>query len=139
MLRKSLLNFDFSVYSYSLNDRSEIIILKVNKFKRLDLRMSLNFIEKRNTIKELAANREIAGLTFEEIANDLQTNAAVIEQIFSLQTNVIENPWVLKEYLADKIQAAGKVAIDYTALVGDYHEYWFLNSQYIDQQKITRN
>ena len=41
-----------------------------------------------------------------------------------------------ENYLIDKVRKAGKTPTAFTALGGDYHVIWFLDSEYIDGGKI---
>lgn len=98
--------------------------------------MSLNPQQMQNTKKEFQENFERTGLTLEQIASDLNTTPEVIEDTLNLDVSRIEDPWVLKNYLEDELAAQGKSVVPFTALVGDYHRHWFLNSRRIDKKKI---
>lgn len=98
--------------------------------------MSLNPQEVQATKKEFQQNLALSGLSIEQIAADLKTTPIVIQQLLVLQARHIEDPWVLKNYLEAQIRAQGQQPIPFSALSGDYHRYWFLNTQRIDQQKI---
>lgn len=98
--------------------------------------MSLNPQQMINTKKEFQDNFERTGLSLEQIAADLHTTPNVIDNTLNLEANQIEDPWVLKNYLEDVLEQQGTNSVPFTALVGDYHSYWFLNSSRIDQKKI---
>lgn len=98
--------------------------------------MSLTREQKKNTIKEFQQNLEISELTLSDIANDLGTDEITIENIMQLNTNHVENPWILRNYIIDKIIEIDKTPVPFSALSGDYHDYWFLNSKKIDKRKI---
>lgn len=98
--------------------------------------MSLNPQQMINTKKEFQDNFERTGLSLEQIAADLHTTPNVIDNTLNLEVNQIEDPWVLKNYLEDVLEQHGIDSVPFTALVGDYHRYWFLNSSRIYQKKI---
>ncbi|MBU5360172.1 DUF2316 family protein [Enterococcus raffinosus] len=98
--------------------------------------MSLTPQQVHNTKKELQENFERTGLAIDQIAADLQTTTDVIKDTLALEVNQIEDPWVLKNYLEDMLEQQGIASVPFTALVGDYHRYWFLNSRRIDKKKI---
>ncbi|WP_338658357.1 DUF2316 family protein [Paraclostridium sordellii] len=98
--------------------------------------MSLTKEQVKNTTKEFKQNLKLSELSLEEIAYDLKTDKFTIENIINLNVNAIEDPWILKNYLIDKIKKLGKEPIPFSALVGDYHNYWFLNSKKIDEKRI---
>lgn len=98
--------------------------------------MSLNQQQTINTKNEFQENFERSGLSLEQIAADLNTTPDVIADTLALNVSRIEDPWVLKNYLEDALQQQGIAGIPFTALVGDYHRHWFLNSRRIDKKKI---
>ncbi|MGM0175188.1 DUF2316 family protein [Enterococcus sp. DIV0800] len=98
--------------------------------------MSLNQQQTINTKNEFQENFERSGLSLEQIAADLNTTPAVIADTLALNVSRIEDPWVLKNYLEDALQQQGIASVPFTALVGDYHRHWFLNSRRIDKKKI---
>ncbi|OFI49069.1 hypothetical protein BG261_04130 [Floricoccus tropicus] len=98
--------------------------------------MSLTRSQTIETKKEFQDNLTLSGLTVERIAEDLNTTPEIIENTLNLDAIYIEDPWVLKEYLEEKIRENGDVPIEFKALRGDYHQYWFLNSSRIDKMKI---
>ncbi|MCI1903112.1 MAG: DUF2316 family protein [Enterococcaceae bacterium] len=98
--------------------------------------MSLNNDEKEASRKEFKENLAISGLTVEEIAKELSTTPDKIKKIMDLNVRALEDPWILKEYLEDKIRKAGKEPAPFTALAGNYHRHWFLNSQKIERGKF---
>lgn len=98
--------------------------------------MSLTTKQMNDTKKELQANWALAQLTLLECAQALDTTPEVIENTLQLTIHRIEDPWILKNYLEEKLTAKGKESVPFTALVGDYHNYWFLDTDRIDQRKL---
>ncbi|MBX8938115.1 DUF2316 family protein [Enterococcus gilvus] len=98
--------------------------------------MSLTPQQVTNTKKELQENFKRTGLSLEQVAQDLHTTTDVIEDTLNLSVHYIEDPWVLKNYLEDQLDDHGITPYPFTALVGDYHRQWFLNSHRIDQKEI---
>lgn len=98
--------------------------------------MSLTAQQTLDTKKEFQENFERTGLTLEQIAEDLHTSTAIIADTLVLNVSRIEDPWVLKNYLEDVLDKKGIASIPFSALVGDYHRYCFLNSRRIEKRKI---
>lgn len=92
-------------------------------------KMSLNFIERINTSKELRQNLKLSHLTIEHVAIDLNTSVQKINQILELDHVSPEDPWILKEYLSSKLRSQGIIGYPYSKLVGDFHDYWFLDTK----------
>lgn len=98
--------------------------------------MSLTPQEMQRTKEEFKENVERTGLSLGQIAADLTTTPQTIENILTLDVNHIEDPWILKNYLEETLKKQGKAAVPFTALTGDHHGYWFLNSRRIDKKKL---
>ena len=89
------------------------------------------------TRHELKENYEKAGVSIEQIAKDLGTSTRYIEQLFRLKPIRYEDTWILKNYLIEKVEEAGKTPTKFTALGGNYKRIWFLDASYIDGKQIT--
>lgn len=100
--------------------------------------MSLNFIERINTIKELRQNLKLSHLTIEHAAIELNTSVQKVNQILELDHVSPEDPWILKEYLSNKLQIQGIIGYPYSKLVGDFHDYWFLDTKKIANQQLSK-
>ncbi len=98
--------------------------------------MSLSAKQIENTRRELKENLNKAGVEIHDIATDLGTTQEYIMQLLCLEPKRYEDTWILKNYLIDKVREAGKTPTAFTALGGDYHVIWFLDSEYIDGGKI---
>ena len=98
--------------------------------------MSLTKKQLHDTRKELLDNLDKSGLTIDQVAEDLETTPAYIDQLLHLKPRRLEDTWILKNYLCDKVREAGKTPTAFTALAGDYRYIWFLNAGYIDGKKI---
>ena len=98
--------------------------------------MSLTPQEMQRTKEEFKENVERTGLSLEQIAADLHTTPQTIKNILTLDVSHIEDPWILKNYLEETLKIKGKAAVPFTALTGDHHRYWFLNSRRIDKKKL---
>lgn len=98
--------------------------------------MSLSKQEKADTIKAFKSNIELLGASKVEIAAALNTSPKMIDSIINLKVNAIEEPWILKNYLEEQLKNKGIEASPFTALKGDYHDYWFLDSQKIETENI---
>ena len=97
--------------------------------------MSLTYEQQIATKKELRQALALAGLSLEQVAEELGTSIQKVSQTLELNC-AIENPWVLKEFLADKARELGKEPVEFTALRGDYRDYWFLNRKTIEKRKM---
>lgn len=100
--------------------------------------MSLNPLQIQHTKKELHKNFELTGLGKSEIANDLKISEVKLEKIFNLKQRRLEDPWILRNYLLEKVEKTGQQPVPFTALAGDWHRHWFLDSNLIDQQQMSK-
>ena len=98
--------------------------------------MSLSAKQKEDTRRELKENFDKSGVDIHKVAADLGTTEDYIEQLLRLEPKRLEDTWILKNYLLDKVGEAGKTPTKFTALGGDYRIIWFLDSDYIDGKKI---
>ena len=98
--------------------------------------MSLSAKQMDDTRRELRENLDKAGIEIREAATDLGTTQEYIMQLLRLEPKRLEDTWILKNYLTDKVRKAGKTPTEFTALGGDYHFIWFLDSKYIDGGRI---
>ena len=98
--------------------------------------MSLSEKQKDDTRKELKENFDKSGVNIQQVAADLGTTEAYIEQLMRLEPKKLEDTWILKNYLIEKVMEAGKTPTAFTALGGNYKVIWFLDADYIDGKKI---
>lgn len=98
--------------------------------------MSLTMKQKMDTKRELRENFEKSGLTLQQIASDLDTSAEYVEQLLHLKPKNHNHTWILRNYLYEKVKAAGKIPAEFTALRGSCRNYWFLDADYIERGKI---
>ena len=96
--------------------------------------MSLTQKQKENTKNEFYENFNLTGYSIETVANDLHTTPQKISCIMSLAVESIEEPWILKNYLIEQLEKQGKQPISFSALLGDHHRYYFLNTDKIDKR-----
>ena len=98
--------------------------------------MSLTAQQEEDTRNELRENFIKAGVTVPEVAEDLGTTEDYIVQLMRLEPKHLEDTWILKNYLIEKVREAGETPTPFTALGGDYHVIWFLDADYIDGKQI---
>ena len=98
--------------------------------------MSLSKQQEDDTRRELRENYEKAGVNIHQVAVDLGTTEDYIIELLRLRPRRLEDTWILKNYLVEKVREAGKTPTRFTALAGDYHIIWFLDAGYIDRKKI---
>ncbi|MDA3965197.1 DUF2316 family protein [Enterococcus thailandicus] len=99
--------------------------------------MSLTKQQQINTLNEFQENFALLGSSTQEIADELRTSPEKVEAILLLQPATIEEPWILKNYLIEKLIEQGKTPIPFSALIGDYHDYWFLDTRKIEKRILT--
>ncbi|ALF15470.1 DUF2316 family protein [Lactiplantibacillus plantarum] len=99
--------------------------------------MSLNAQQMQATRDELQANFALTGLTKAQVADDLAISATKLDHLFDLTQQSLNDPWILRNYLIEKVEAGGKTPVPFTALSGDWHRHWFLNSVVIDRRKMS--
>lgn len=99
--------------------------------------MTLNPHQIKNTKNELQQNFELSGLTKEQVAHDLHISLTKLNHLFTLTQSSLNDPWILRNYLIEKVEVQGKKTVPFTALVSDWHQYWFLDSGLIDAQKMS--
>lgn len=99
--------------------------------------MSLTKQQQINTLNEFQENFALLGSSTQEIADELRTSPEKVEAILLLQPATLEEPWILKNYLIEKLIEQGKTPIPFSALIGDYHDYWFLDTRKIEKRILT--
>jgi len=99
--------------------------------------MSLNQMQRVNTINELQQDFENSGLTVTKVAEDLKTDEQYISELLQLNTKRIEDPWILKNFLEQYNSTHQKKTVKFTALKGDYHQYWFLDAATIERAALN--
>ncbi|WDF81722.1 DUF2316 family protein [Lacticaseibacillus pabuli] len=95
--------------------------------------MSLTLAQQQATRDEFATNMQRSGLSLETVANALGTTPDVIAANLQLNSRRIEDPWIIRNYLLDEMQQHGQTPVPFTALKGDFHQYWFLNAAIIER------
>lgn len=98
--------------------------------------MSLTPSENAQTRAEFEANLALTGLTLAQVSRDLETNQSYIEDLLRLNPRDINHPWILRNYLLQKVEEMGKEPVPFTALRGRSEDYWFLDSRLINEKKI---
>ena len=94
--------------------------------------------QEEDTRRQLKESLDLAGVDIQTIADDLGTTAEYIERLFRLEPIRLEDTWILRNYLEDKVEKAGKEPVKFTSLRKNaYHIIWFLDAKYIDGRKIT--
>lgn len=98
--------------------------------------MLLSAAQRRATIRELRENMERVGATSAKAAHDLGCTEGYLRDVLALHARNLEDPWVLRGYLLDRAREQGVAPAPFTALVGDPHDYWFLDADYIGRGRI---
>lgn len=99
--------------------------------------MSLNAQQLAATRQELHANFILTGLTKEQVAADLQISLTKLDHLFTLTQQSLNDPWILRNYLLERVAAIGQDPVSFTALSGDWHRHWFLDSEVIDRREMS--
>lgn len=89
------------------------------------------------TQQELQANLTLTGLSHEQVAKDLGISTIKLNKLLTLDQRSLNDPWILRNYLLEKVSATGQTPIPFTALSGDWHRHWFLDSHAIDNAQMT--
>ena len=95
--------------------------------------MSLTTAEQQATRRELQANFALTGLDLATVATALQTTPAHVQAVLDLEVHAIEEPWILRNYLAEVLREQHVEGVPYTRLSGSPRRFWFLN-----QARIVR-
>lgn len=98
--------------------------------------MSLSKQQKEDTRRELCENLERASVEIADIARDLGTSERYIGELLALEPRRLEDTWILRNYLLEAVRERGGEPVPFTALAGDWHNYWFLDGAYIDRGRI---
>ncbi|CAK1224189.1 DUF2316 family protein [Fructobacillus tropaeoli] len=93
--------------------------------------MSLTVAEQVATRAELQKNFTILNWSVDRVATELQTTPEHLQAVLALEPAYIEEPWILKRFLEEKIRLAGREPVPFTALVGNPEDYWFLKQRRI--------
>ncbi|KRO00772.1 DUF2316 family protein [Companilactobacillus kimchiensis] len=99
--------------------------------------MSLNAQQMRDTRYELKKNFELTGLSKEQVASDLGISVVKLNRIFELEQNSLNDPFILRDYLLEKVTENDKTPVTFTAMGGDIHKYWFLDYGIVEQRRMT--
>ncbi|USR88216.1 DUF2316 family protein [Lactiplantibacillus pentosus] len=73
--------------------------------------MSLNPQQMRATREELQVNFALTGLTKTQVATGLNISVTKLDHLFDLTQQSLEDPWILRNYLIDQVEAAGKTPV----------------------------
>lgn len=99
--------------------------------------MTLNPAQRTATEHELQENFQRAGLTVDQATSELGISAVKLSHIMHLTQRSYEDVWIVRNYLLEKVTEAGQTPVTFTALAGDWHRHWFLNSDIIDRRQLT--
>ncbi|EUJ23039.1 hypothetical protein PGRAN_10148 [Listeria grandensis FSL F6-0971] len=100
--------------------------------------MSLTHQQVTDTINQFQQNLILSELTTEQIASNFQTSTEKIDRILHLKQKSMEDPWILKAFLEQHILKSGKTPVEFSALKGDYHQYWFLQTKKIENMQLSK-
>lgn len=98
--------------------------------------MSLTKEQQENTISELTENMRRLGVTAADVAAALGSTPDYADSVVHLHARNLEDPWVVRNWLLAQARERGVELVPFTALVGDWHRYWFLDGSYIDRGRI---
>lgn len=98
--------------------------------------MSLSPQQRASTIEQFDENLRRLGLTPAQVAHDLGTTEQHLVRVANLDNVRLEDPWILRNHLLAEGAARGIELVPFTALVGDHHDYWFLDGAAIDRGRM---
>lgn len=99
--------------------------------------MSLSPQQFAATRREIKANFDLTGLTKAQVAHDLHISLAKLDKLFALTQRSYNDPFIFRDYLREKVIAAGHTPIPFSAMGNDVHTYWFLDSDIIARREMT--
>ena len=99
--------------------------------------MSLTKEQENTTRIELEENFVKSGLSLHKVASDLGTTDDYIDQLMHLQPIRLEDTWILRNYLLEKVKETGNDPTPFSVLRANPRQIWFLNADYIEGGKIT--
>ncbi|GKT02726.1 DUF2316 family protein [Furfurilactobacillus entadae] len=99
--------------------------------------MTLTAQQMTATENELQENFQRAGLTVAQVTEELGISTVKLGHIMHLTQRSYEDIWIMRNYLLKKVAENGATPVPFTALNGDWHRHWFLNSALIDAGKMT--
>lgn len=77
-------------------------------------------------------------LTIAEVAAELNRSEAKIKRISNLKESSLNDGWIFRNYLLKKVAEKGLTPVPFTAIGGDYHDYWFLDSRIIEAGVMSK-
>lgn len=77
-------------------------------------------------------------LTVAEVAAELNRSEAKIKRISNLKESSLNDGWIFRNYLLKKVAEKGLTPVPFTAIGGDYHDYWFLDSRIIEAGVMSK-
>ena len=101
--------------------------------------MSLNSVERQNTINELHQNFDLLHQPYQKMSEDLKITSQQIDSILNLIDVQPEDPWIIRNYMNELLDEQGITPVKYSKLTGDFHDYWFLNQDAIENQRLSIN
>ncbi|GAX01589.1 DUF2316 family protein [Secundilactobacillus silagei] len=98
--------------------------------------MSLTPEQTEASRQEFKENIKRSGLSLTEIATALGTTADVIAQCVDMHPRRIDDNWIIRNYLLQYMGDHDIEPVPFSAMVGDYHDYWFLHPSIIERSVI---
>ncbi|MBT9671950.1 DUF2316 family protein [Secundilactobacillus kimchicus] len=98
--------------------------------------MSLTIAQIEATKQEFKENIARSGLSLDDLALVLNTTSEVIAQSIAMHPRRIEDNWIIRNFLMKYMADNGIEVVPFTALLGDYHDYWFLDDRVVERGLI---
>lgn len=99
--------------------------------------MSLSPAQRAATQRELQESFDRAGVSVEEVCVDLGITPGGLRRVMELRGDALEDPWILRDYLTERILEQGGEPVAFTALAGDPARHWFLDAQAIRERRLA--
>lgn len=96
--------------------------------------MSLDKNQRSITTNEFNQSLAQLHLTVAELSEFFQVTSDKIQSIIDMDERLPENVWILRNNLLERFKEQNITPIYFSQLQGDYHNYWFLDSQLIDRK-----
>ncbi|MBD5136737.1 MAG: DUF2316 family protein [Lachnospiraceae bacterium] len=82
-------------------------------------------------------NLRRSDLREEDVAETIQTTEKYVHDLPALKPRKSDELWILRNFLIHAVLEKGMKPMPFTVMKGDWHDYWFLDGDYIDRGSIT--
>lgn len=80
---------------------------------------------------EISENIDRSGLNIEELAINLGTKVEYLKKVINLESNRIEDVWILRNYLINYLSSIDVDVVEFSVFSGDFRRINGLDKKYI--------